>query len=337
MRQKVVTALEPKVTVVAGLRDRLRLPRKHVKQPSEDPAEQVMVAPEFPQPMYAPLAAISQDWLLPGLADILPNTVTTALTNPPFIEAYMIGLNHEMARELQWNEYPTDMRGTYFRQFWDSAGAMTAPGDELDITRITEWTRPSALGTHPVRQPPPGGAHLVLLVRGEVFRRYPNTVVYAVKAKVGAEAEHDLSDEELLPIFSGRLPPDVAFFGFELSTDQARGAPGTDPNKQGWFFVLQEQPTEPRFGLDVPETVGGTPGSWRDLSWGHLAADDQGLGAITYIDLTAPLPDTSQVNPAGGARWHVADGARSADLAYATLQQPMRVAVHGSDMIPPPA
>ena len=40
-------------------------------------------------------------------------------TNPRFIESYMVGLNHEMARELLWREYPTDQRGTCFRQFWD--------------------------------------------------------------------------------------------------------------------------------------------------------------------------------------------------------------------------
>ena len=33
----------------------------------------------------------------------------------------MVGLNHEFARELLWREYPTDQRGSYFRQFWDVA------------------------------------------------------------------------------------------------------------------------------------------------------------------------------------------------------------------------
>ena len=31
----------------------------------------------------------------------------------------MVGLNHEFARELLWREFPTDQRGSYFRQFWD--------------------------------------------------------------------------------------------------------------------------------------------------------------------------------------------------------------------------
>ena len=38
--------------------------------------------------------------------------------------------------------------------------------------------------------------------------------------------------------------PDIAFVGFELTAEQAK-------NNPGWFFVLQEQPTEPRFKLTM--------------------------------------------------------------------------------------
>jgi hypothetical protein len=204
----------------------------------------------------------------------------------------------------------------------------------LDITPLHTWDKDSELGTHSVRLPPPGGEHLVLLVRGELFRRYPNTQVYAAKANLG-RLGHELTDEELLPVFSGRIQPDVAFFGFTLTTTEARG--DTDPQSlnQGWFFVLQEHPTEPRFGLDESAVAGGRPTAWSNLAWGHLAATDAELSAIRHIDLAAALPDTSLVNPTGGAHWHVAEGARASDVAFITLQQPMRVAVHGGKMIPP--
>ena len=39
----------------------------------------------------------------------------------------MVGLNHEFARELLWREYPTDQRGSYFRQFWDVRGFLDEP------------------------------------------------------------------------------------------------------------------------------------------------------------------------------------------------------------------
>jgi hypothetical protein len=336
LQAKVSVALDPKTTIVAGMQDLLELPTGIVRQPTADPVEPVMAAPVFPQPMYAPLATLSQDFMLPGLDQVPPDTVTTALTNQRFIEAYMTGLNHEMARELQWNEYPTDMRGTYFRQFWDSAGSEGDPAQMLDIIPLTAWTPQSQLGMHPVRIPPPGGQHLVLLIRGELFRRYPNTQVYAVKAKIGLAGQHELTDEELLPVFSGRIPPDVTFFGFTLTPTEVRGDEAPESPNQGWFFVLQEHPTEPRFGMDVPVSFGGQPALWSDLSWGNLALGDAELSQIRYIDLTTTLPDTSMVNPTGGAHWHVAEGARASDLAFITLQQPMRVAVHGSDMVPSP-
>ena len=60
------------------------------------------------------------------------------VANHAFIEAYMVGLNHEMARQLLWNGYPTDQRGSYFRQFWDVAGYVPQPGDPTDPAQLAE-------------------------------------------------------------------------------------------------------------------------------------------------------------------------------------------------------
>ena len=79
----------------------------------------VMAHPIFADPMYRPLRDLSSELLIPNLNLIPNNTITLLETNPRFIEAYMVGLNHEMARELLWREFPTDQRGSYFRQFWD--------------------------------------------------------------------------------------------------------------------------------------------------------------------------------------------------------------------------
>ena len=110
----------------------------------------------------------------------------------------------------------------------------------------------------------------MLLIRGDLLRRYPNTVIYAVRAGATTDGKRSLGTEESHPIFRGTLKPDVTFFGFDLVESQVRGTtgPGGDP---GWFFVFQEQPAEPRFGLDLPSSYGGTAASWNDLSWGHLA------------------------------------------------------------------
>ena len=77
------------------------------------------------------LIELAPDFLLPGLDDVPPNTVTLVQPNSRFIEAFMVGLNHEMARELLWREYPTDQRGSYFRQFWDVSGYLPEAGEDL--------------------------------------------------------------------------------------------------------------------------------------------------------------------------------------------------------------
>ena len=94
-----------------------------------------MMAPSFPQPMYEALKEKSQDLLLPGLDKVAARTVLGLRTNRAFVEAYMIGLNVEMARELLWRGFPTDQRGTYFRNFWGNDGAAAAVSDIDDLRK----------------------------------------------------------------------------------------------------------------------------------------------------------------------------------------------------------
>ena len=51
----------------------------------------------------------------------------------------MCGLNHEFAGELLWRGYPTDKRGSYFRQFWDVSEYVARP-QELDEL-LREWLK----------------------------------------------------------------------------------------------------------------------------------------------------------------------------------------------------
>jgi len=342
LRQTLISRLDPAVTITESIRKRIRMAPDVAWQPT-DPLEPVMAGPEFPQPMSEPLIELSQDWLLPGLEHVPPNTVSLLRTNRPFVEAFMVGINHELARELMWNEYPTDQRGSYFRQFWNVAGRIAEPGETVtpetlkDIKVIHAWSKTNTLGQNGTR-PPDTPEPLVLLVRGDLLRRYPTALVYAVNAVQIPDQPRELGTEERHPLFRGRLDPDVSFFGFNLSEDQVRGGPGNP----GWFFVLQEQPSEPRFGLDIGDAPGASLAKWLDLSWGHLAADPSALRAIAFIDLNAQLPDTSQVVPQAEepvVTWHAdsglgAPGSNASDLAYITLQRPARVAIHGSQLLP---
>ena len=60
---------------------------------------------------------------------------------------------------------------------------------------------------------------LCAVIRGELLRRYPNTVIYAVRAvgPAGARTLSKLAADEVHPIFRGTLEPDVTFLGFNLT------------------------------------------------------------------------------------------------------------------------
>src|ERR1041385_83437 len=116
----------------------------------------------------------------------------------------MVGLNHEFARELLWREYPTDMRPSTFRQFWDVRGFFNVDNldDEAlkeklrDIPPLHRWSKTSKLGDDDNREQ--GGDNeeeLVLVIRGELLKRYPTAVIYAHRAcwqrKEVTPADHD--------------------------------------------------------------------------------------------------------------------------------------------------
>lgn len=88
--------LAPAQTVPARVTAQLTLPAGLWDPgPGLDP---VMAAPELPAPMYLPLVEQGQDWLLPGLEHVPPNTAAGLEANSEFIEAYLVGLNVEMGR-----------------------------------------------------------------------------------------------------------------------------------------------------------------------------------------------------------------------------------------------
>ena len=89
------------------------------------PVPPVRFAPRFDTPMSRSLVELGQHWLLPGLDGVPANTALGLRTNGEFVEAFLVGLNHELGRELLWREYPTPMTATFFDRFWDAA---VAPG-----------------------------------------------------------------------------------------------------------------------------------------------------------------------------------------------------------------
>jgi hypothetical protein len=134
----LVAKLDPAITVPARVMGRLtagsgRSPRwLRPDWFADGRVEPVMAHPRFNYPMYEPLHRYDRDWMVPGVGLIeRPDMATLLQTNNRFIEAYLTGLNHEMARELLWREFPTDQRGTYFSSFWTGVPELVADMHEL--------------------------------------------------------------------------------------------------------------------------------------------------------------------------------------------------------------
>jgi hypothetical protein len=357
--ERVVERVDPATTIPRRALTGLRLPPRITEELDERFAE-VMAYPVIDVPMYRPLAEISPELFLPNLNLVEQNSITLLETNQAFIEAYMVGVNHEFARELLWREYPTDQRGTPFRQFWDARTRLAAEGQDLhDIPPIHIWPRSSQLGDHDAREQS-GAAEqeVVVVIRGELLKKYPTAVIYAHRARWQrredgsidpakereleplAPGEEDAPPLQKLrtPLYEAKLEPDVYFFGFDLTAEAARGGTGEDPSDDpGWFFVIKERPGEPRFGFDVDRT--GPLQTFNDLSWedavpggepgAHLPAS-----ALPAITLTAPgAGDDEKVDQhADDLKVAVAEPS-AARWAYLLFQAPVMVAVHAAEML----
>lgn len=339
--------LHPANTIPARVMGNLALP-SWLNELFKEVFEPVMAYPRLDYPMYKPLEKISSELFLPNIRLIENNTISLLKTNQKFIESYMVGLNHEFARELLWREYPTDQRGSSFRQFWDVSTipkpAKFEPVKEAkklerqwrdkiyDIPEIHTWSLNSDLGKHDHRELPgkPQEEEVVLVIRGELLKKYPNAVIYAHKAAwaknnsgnidntkirslapMSAADEADLDDGQVAgsnkilktPLYSAKVDPDIYFFGFDLTVEEVRGANGDEPDAEsrpGWFFVIKERPGEPRFGLDIDKGSNSING-WNELSWEHVKVVNGSLdvgGSAPAIPLVAPIKQTGETQEA---------------------------------------
>jgi hypothetical protein len=328
--------------------------------------DDIMEYPKIDLPMYEPLRDISSELFLPNIHLIEQNTISLLETNQKFIESYMVGLNHELARELLWREFPTDQRGSYFRQFWD-VRAYLNPNDPqaqqrreelFDIEEIHKWPKISDLGKNdPKDATAPPKEEVVLVIRGELLKRYPNAVIYAHRAdwrrlpggaidrsqarmllEIPATEEANPPRSKVkTPLYSAQVLPDIYFFGFDLTIDDAKGESAALPDDPGWFFVIKERPGEPRFGLD--EGKNNQFRTWNDLGWGDVQKQDNTFlrAAQNNLHITVPGTDDpqgilTQANEDNDINW--TNTSNAADIAYVLYQVPVLVAVHGSEMLP---
>lgn len=305
--------VQPRVAIARRFDALVKTTYPTVANPAAPPQE----APVFPEPLYKELADRSSDFILPGLDRIPVNRVAILEPNQAFIEGYLTGLNHEMAKEFLWREFPAPLNATYFHQFWD---VRNAPVGVRDILPIRNWGK-TALGAH---RPPPPLNPLVVVIRGDLLRKYPNTEVFMVQAgwKNKQAGTHKLlldpakpeqwantAPGVLRPIFSARLEPDYQFLGFAIAKEQARGN-STDP---GWFVVLRERAGEVHFGLDITTETPTDP-SWEAL---NEINENQCIN-IESVKFTS-LPKA---------------GKRADQLAGMLYQKPFMSFIHASQLLP---
>ena len=365
-------------TLVAGVDPRVTIPRRGlatigvptwIRDQIGTDFNEVMAYPKIDLPMYEPLKTISIELFLPNISLIAPNSITLIETNQSFIESYMVGLNHEFARKLLWRGYPTDQRGSYFRQFWDVRGFIDSEGlseDPLkeklyDIPEIHRWAPDSKLGEHNNRLPPgqPPKPQAVLVVRGELLKKYPTAVIYAQHAlwarnpdntidftrprmldqpSTPAEEQNPPLSKLRSPLYEAKADPDIYFFGFDLTIDQAKGGTGQDPNDDaGWFFVIKERPGEPRFGLELSRPTSNAKVfdqlTWDDAMPGGAPGQFLPAGSLVSVVLDTPAAGDPEVDQHNDDQIVNGAAVSSARWAYLLFRAPILVAVHADEML----
>ena len=322
--------------------------------------DRVMAWPHLRNPFYRDLADYDKNAFMPGIDDLPDNLIMLVQVNQYFIDAVMAGANYEMNRELLWRGFPTDLRGTPFQRFWGRTQRTLLGILPLnDMEPMHQW-RPQPLGKR-TDENMVDPDRIALLVRGQLLRRYPNTAVYAWKKRTTpANPDPESPDHTQLmkdangnpfnadaiqtPVFSGFIPPDVTFFGFDIDKgDVAK-----------WCFVLEEQMSEPRFGFDVPVTPPGQPqgaaprqrsalksalvqmevpgnallasgyNAYKALSWTHLQVAAGDFASVNSLINVPDKPFTSFPT--------LTPDATAAEIAKALLQEPFRAYYLGADL-----
>ena len=179
-----------------------------------------------------------------------------------------------------------------------------------DIDEIHTWKK--SLGsnkTSEVEEEEEGEANLVLVIKGDVIRRYPEIIVYALKFDKVIRTIDDYKDSEqelIEPLFRGQLGDDIGIWGFPLSVEDL-----TEASNVSHFFVLQEQQDLPVFGFDLNQSsnrsLGGNP------TWEGEGQIRSRISDNLYIeDFSVTISGTLD---------------NSAEIAATTLQLPVRVAI----------
>ncbi len=317
VRDAVVTGLDPSARYLQMLSWLIEVkpgPRKR------KPTRPIMAAPTFPDPFVDRLTRLDRDWVLGNAGALPPDSITVFFANRRFVESALAGANHEMARELLWRGYPTDQMGTCFARFWPTAPTLIGASGPDDTDQMHLWG--DRLGANPAGRAAvdDGDAGTFVVIRGELLRRYPNTLVAAVFGSVDGTGNfvHDSGHPDggvAYELFRGTLPEDITYVALAITRRQLQETTGS----KSWYIALTQPLEEPRFGLDEePEDLERQPQEPNDLSWKWIG--DTGLVADNHI----VLGGRPQSVPGWMSDWWD-DESPAAAVAAGLLQMPFQL------------
>jgi hypothetical protein len=252
------------------------------------------------------------EWLDPAYlmagVSIPPDTAGLLEVNSEFVEAVLVGANHELARELTWRGVPLDRASTLLTHFFGSVGSASP----RECPAIATWKDADALGSHIT-----SGERAVFIFRSRLVGHLSEAIIYLGQAEADGVYRRTGSNQ-LLPIFRGTAGVDTAYLGFQIAPEQLAGS-GAD---LGWYVVIQEIEGAPRFGFDegAPDKLA----TWNDAAWPLIALSaPQGYVSIGGKKLSPTQPK------------NLVWGGGSAHMASICLQRPIRVSIHASLLLPP--
>ena len=219
----------------------------------------------------------------------------------------MVGLNHELARGAAVARVPERHARAPTSAASGTRAARRARSAQLPADpRVGPGRRPRARASA-------RAAHVVLLIRGELLHRYPDALIYAVKAKTLKA----LGTEEKLPLFRGRIDPDITFLGFDL-TEAAGARRGQRPR-----LVLRDPGAADR----------ATVRAGRDANAARSTRGTTSRGATSRprrARTSAARRRRRRSRIPAASRW----GFNGAHMAGVLRQRPVRIAIHARQLPP---
>lgn len=293
---------------------------------------EVFAVPKIEDGLFQHIPVGILNSLIPGLSELPNNSSMLLCLNREFLEAFMLGANHEMVRELIWREFPIKRRATVFNSFWGANGT-----NRSDIKDIANWR--GRLGENA----PGAGAdkdNIIVAIKSDLFRRFPKTLLYAVEYDPALIAQNGWSVVLNVvksgvsrtgaklhnPLFSLDVMEGLMFIYYDFTKQYMDDAlNGSNPGGVRKFcFVILENVSLPKFGLD--ESITTVKENLNDLSWCDFDVNDTS-GYLNISTIQSKLESMAFSNP--NVNRELKDAAR---MAVITLNRPSGVIMDFSNI-----